>query len=662
MSRHSDGWERPRSGGLSAVGAVAVLCALTCFANAADTGAVGNGDWSTAATWSNGVPGAMDNAYIGGGYPTGAATAATVTLSRNSSANNVDVGFNSGTTGTLDLNGFTLTANILALGSYSNAGSIARTGGGTLSIGSTLYQYSNNSFSFAPGDVAYNLSMANGATVTTAATSNLKGSVIVGPGCTLALGANLNLPYYPQTMDLSGTLNANGYAISNPTIYFGYHDGPFALTNRGPISATNFYVSSQYSPSLTDFVPAPADAITNLYTFGVNTTFPTTLVMRGLDLVLNRTTANPPTYSTATITAAGNVGGVTVNPGCTLTLATDANVSVNVTGTLNANGHTITGGVSLGSATQPFTFLNRGPIIASSTTVTVTSAVNQSQIGFDLTTADSVGTFALKGVVTALPPGVSVQNLNLFQSSASGSFPTYYATATTSSATSVTNSATVFPGCTLTLGANLSLPASGSLDISGTVNAQGHAIAAGVIDVGDRGGPAALQNDGLVTAKNSWNQRGGSQVRLNRAGDVLGVLLISNKSALTIGDAAGQMTGTTVSGLSIDATSDLTLEVNGLAGGWVFRWANPSGGNHVADLQTLINGGEITFSSLNGGSYALTADSAYTYVSVTGVPEPGTLALTTLAGLGLGWAVRRRRGWRVGHSGDTMTVTATPSP
>ena len=116
-------------------------------------------------------------------------------------------------------------------------------------------------------------------------------------------------------------------------------------------------------------------------------------------------------------------------------------------------------------------------------------------------------------------------------------------------------------------------------------------------------------------------------------------MLLAENSALTVGDAVGQMTGltignATVGDLRIDPGSDLMLEVNGLASGWVFRWANPdSSTNHIADLQSLINAGEITFSSLNGGSYAVTSDSFYTYVSVVPVPEPSTLILAGAAGL-----------------------------
>jgi hypothetical protein len=56
--------------GLTAALAITLLGYWPTSAIAADIGAVGNGDWSSAATWTNGVPGPDDNAYIGSTYPT----------------------------------------------------------------------------------------------------------------------------------------------------------------------------------------------------------------------------------------------------------------------------------------------------------------------------------------------------------------------------------------------------------------------------------------------------------------------------------------------------------------------------------------------------------------------------------------------------------------
>jgi hypothetical protein len=230
-----------------------------------------------------------------------------------------------------------------------------------------------------------------------------------------------------------------------------------------------------------------------------------------------------------------------------------------------------------------------------------------------------------------LPAGVTVQQLFL---SSNGVTPSVYATVSTASAGNVTKLVFVEPHCLLTLGADLTL-ADRFLQ-EGTLTANGHAIAANTIYMGYYAGPATFQNDGPVTA-GSWQQGNGTQVRLRQPGNVLGNLLLTQGAVLTVGDADGQTTGLTVGNptladLSIDPGGDLVLEVDGLAGGWVCRWANPTGGNHIANLRDLINVGEITFASLNGSSYAFKVDSAYTYIAVIGVPaEPSALVLAVVA-------------------------------
>jgi hypothetical protein len=363
---------------------MAFVVGLPGLVRGVQTGAVGNGDWSSVATWTSGVPGAGSFAYIGSHTPAGAAAIATVVLSQNSATNEVYVGYLPGTTGTLDLHGSSLVADFMYVGFGGGTGAVLRTGGGALSVSTFTVGYGNG-FSFAPGDA----------------------------------------------VSLLQVVRAN------------------------------------------------------------------------------------PIASTASTVAAGNV----------------------------------------------------------------------------------------------------------------------------------TSTALIDTGCALTMGADLGL--SGSLTVNGTLNANGHSITATTIGVGVNAGPGAIQNDGQITA-GRWNQGTGSQIRLNHAGDALGTLLLSQNSALALGDSAGQTTGLTIGNptladLSIDSTSDLILEINGLAGGWAFRWANPAGGDHVADLQTLINANQITFSYLNGGSYSLSADANYTYVNVIPVPEPGAFILTAAAACIVAAARRRRR-------------------
>jgi hypothetical protein len=481
----------------------------TGFATAADIGAATSGEWSSAATWTNGVPGPSDSAYIGSTYPTGSAATATVTLSQNTSAGIVFLADGMGTAGTLDLNGFTLSAGALMLG-VSGPGTLLRTGGGTLSLAGQLTVNATAPFTFVPGDIVADLAINDLATAATVAAGNITKGTSVVQGGTLNLGTDLMVA---SGVHSQGTLNANGYALSAPTINLGGH-----LNNRGPITTTNLTVN--------------------------NLNFPQTSA-------------------------------------------------------------------------------------------------------FNLTTADAVTNLTLNNDSTTLPAGVTVQSLNLGNQGGGGS-PGQY-TATTSSVGNVTGSAGTGVDTALILGANLNL--TGTLALYGTLNANGHAITASAVTVvfGDVLTP--LQNDGLVTV-GAWSQTGGTRVQLNQPGDALGSLLLASYSnqgspVLTIGDAAGQTTGLTIGGqgasaISIDASSDLILDVNGLASGWVFRWADPAGGDHIADLQALINAGELTFSYSNGGSYSITSDGSYTYVNVIPVPEPSALQLVGCAGLAAAAAHRRR--------------------
>src|SRR5436309_233486 len=77
---------------VSAVLAIALIHVLPDAVSATDTGAVGNGNWSSVATWTNGVPGIPDNAYIGSTAPAGAAATATVALSQNTTGGAIYLG------------------------------------------------------------------------------------------------------------------------------------------------------------------------------------------------------------------------------------------------------------------------------------------------------------------------------------------------------------------------------------------------------------------------------------------------------------------------------------------------------------------------------------------------------------------------------------------
>jgi hypothetical protein len=294
--------------------------------------------------------------------------------------------------------------------------------------------------------------------------------------------------------------------------------------------------------------------------------------------------------------------------------------------TLDAQGHAITAnslslGLFGGTNVQ---LLNRGDL-----TVVNLAVANQN---FNLTATDQVTSFQLSNGSTTFGTDVTVQDLFLFNG----------ATATTSAVGNITGYVQVF-GSTLTLGAALDVGPN-SVDVFGdnsTLDAQGHAITANSLSLGLVGGTnVQLLNDGAITA-GSLNVGSGTQVELHGGNDTAQSLLLSGNSDLTIksGPTGFTLAGTSISNLSIQDTSTLTLELNGLQPGWVFRWANPDSGDHIATLTDLIDQGRIVFTVVNGGEYTLFSQDGYTYVFQP-VPEP---ALSLLAASLVGLYLRRRK-------------------
>jgi hypothetical protein len=447
------------------------LIASPGLAAAAYTGAAGNGDWSSTATWTNGVPASTDNAYIGATYPAGSAATAAVTLNQNSSAGDVLLGNDPGTTGTLDLSGLSLTAGNIWLGSAGGSGSLMRTGGGTVSIANNFNVY-NGAFAFAAGDTTNNLNLYGTPVAVTAAVGNITTGGYIDPGATLNLGADLTLS---GTLDVRGTLNANGHALNVYALALGQSGGPARLNDRGTLTIGNLYLSGQYSPSLATFNFTTADSVAVFY--------------------LNGGT------SVATVATGNLTGSVSMAGGTTLNLGADLVLSsgLDLKGTLNANGHSITSpSVDLGYGAA-YTVNNRGPIATNF--LGVSSQDSPGQTTFNLTTADAVKTFALAGTDSTLLPGVSVTTLDI-SSITSSTHPSSIVNTTATG--NVTSDAFVGPGSTLNLGADLNLH---TLTVWGDLNCNGHSIAATQVSLGD-GGPITLTKSRTDHGQHSPNFRG----------------------------------------------------------------------------------------------------------------------------------------------------------
>jgi hypothetical protein len=416
----------------------------------------------------------------------------------------------------------------------------------------------------------------------------------------------------------AGTIDLSGHTLTVEALYFGYGPGGISTISRTGGGTLSVSASITLEHGFLGF--APGDVTSQLAVYN---------------------------GASATTAASGNVtDGISIGQNSMLTLGADLSFTggyLHLNGTLNANYHAVTAAlVELGLTNSgPYAIVNRGPIHAS--TLRISSLFTPGQTTFSFLPADSVSSdLALYGISCSLPPSISLFNLSLHSNGAGT--PTY-ASATTSTTANVGYNVTVDAGCTLSLGADLN--SLGGVEADGTLNAAGHAITAREFNVGRAAGPGVFQNDGLVIAGN-WAQGFGTTADLHHPGDTLGAVLLTQSSVLAIRDAAGQtsgltLTGTAATSLAVDIGSDLILEVNSLAGGWVFRWANPSGGDHIADLQSLIAANEITFSYLDGGSYSLLADANYTYVNVIPIPEPTTLVLIT--GVGLLAGIRQIRRW-----------------
>ena len=325
--------------------------------------------------------------------------------------------------------------------------------------------------------------------------------------------------------------------------------------------------------------------------------------------------------------------------------------------TLNAQNHNITATTDIFLNDAAARITNRGSLTTNKLTVTGQA--------FNINPTDTINTVDLINSSTSFVSGARINAIKLTNS-----------TGTTAAVGNITDFITLQTASTLTLTSDMNL--SGYIyNVGGTVNAQGHTIAAtGYILLNDSS--ARIINRGnLITNTLSITGQDfdlratdavGTYIHNNGAatlasGTTVNTLYLTNSAATArttiIGTAnlssgtiltvkSGQTTGltvtdSTVGALTIDATSKLRLEVDGAVNGWVLRWANPAGGNHITDLNTLISAGKIDFTLTNGGHYFVSSNAdGFTYV-LQPVPEPATTMLIAVGGLASGWVIRRRR-------------------
>jgi fibronectin-binding autotransporter adhesin len=676
---------------LSVLAAVLGIVVARGARAATDYEAISSGIWEISSTWSPmGVPGSSDYAFIGSNEPEifNSAGTASVTLAADQEVYDVYVGYFTGTTGTLstsgtlDLGGYTLTANQISIGQIGASGTIIHDGGSF----STPYLnvYSGNSLALAANDTISTLATLDlGAQLTTASSGNIAYSLTLSDTSTLTLGAPLVVSGIVDVEQYS-TLNAAGYPISAYTVDIGANFlQPVTLLGLGPITAEYLNVGGQA------FNLSASDTVANL--------------------VLKENA------QVATVTTGNVTSTVTVSTSSTLTLGASLSLAgaldVEDSSTLNMAGYPVSvSTLDLGwNDLQAVMVVNRGPITATN--------LNVASEAFNLSASDSVTNFSLKNnASTALCNAVSVYSLTLSTSSQ----------ATTSAAGNVTNGATLSLGSTLTLGAPLTLSGVLDLEQSATLNMAGYPVSAATVDIGSNDlQPVSVTNRGPITAAyltvaaqtfnlnpsdmvsnltlinnaqtataaagnitSSVTLNGGSMLTLGASMTLSGILdleqsstlsmagypvsaatveigskdvqpvnvlasgaittnylyvgggstltltsgsdtvntqiNVSGNSVLAVQPAGGLATGLTLqatssTALDIDNTSVLNLTAGSVGQGWLFRWQDPGNRNWDGLLSGLIAAGRISVTGSAG--YSIFNEGAYTYIGASSTLE-----------------------------------------
>jgi hypothetical protein len=593
------------------------LCLMGAYvaagtASGQDTGAKGNGNWATPATWTTGaVPGASNNVYIGSTAPNGAAAKATVTLTTDASAANVFLGNGKNTDGTLVLgaNASLSIGTSLVIGQNGGTGTLSEAGGSFTA--QTVSVEGNNSLSFGAGDSASDLILSGGARATTAAGGNITTNATIGTGSTLTLGANANLSGSLAVQDSGSTLNMDFYTLKADALLLGFNGlSDVNLTNRGILEVETLSMGNGQELTL-----KAGDRIGQFDLTGAGTTL---------------TNFVPANISTGGTVAAGSTLNLDSNMSITGTLDVE-----NIGSTLNMNGHSLSATfLTLGYAqSDPVTVENRGALSVATLEVYQTAAQT-----FNIDPGDKVSSFTLSGGVSNLYASVGALKLT------NGAF------ANTQLPGTVTSSVDILSGSTLNLGGPLNLGALGVIAIDGkgsTLNGGNLPITTGEFKLSDN---ASATNLGKVQAS-VLNLAGGSTLTLH-GGDVMSSQIeLQGGSTLTVQQTNGKgltLDGNDKNSLTIADTSKMSLVFanNNTAANWDFRWMDPMGGNWINTINTMIKDKQIVVTAPQG--YQVVDMNGYTYVEGKfATPEPSTLVLALIGGV----AIALRTAWRSRRSG-----------
>jgi len=414
--------------------------------------------------------------------------------------------------------------------------------------------------------------------------------------------------------------------------------GNFTLTLSGTLSvgAGGTGTVGRGTGAFTAAAVAVAGATSTL-TFGAADATPTLTLTAGG--TATTAAAGNVTQSVAVTDSRLNLGAALNLTGGTRTLAVAGDASV-----VDAQGFAVTAATVTLTRTSNVagetSLINHGAL----TVATLTTA----NVNLNLGGGDAVTTFTLTSGSSVLGAGAVVQSLAL----GSG------ASATLGSSAGLAQSLAITGGSTLSLAANLNLTAgSRAISVTGAgsnLNAAGNGVSAGSLTVGAAGSASSLTNPGAVIVSGQLTVAGTSAITLASGSDSVGSVSLLDTAQLTV-NKAGQTVGLTITGtpagsLAIATGAKLHAVLDGAAaGGYALRWANPAGGDHVADLQALIAANKIDFTFVNGGVFtvdSLSSQGGFTFLLSQPVPEPALL----LAAAALPLAVRRLRRAVVGRA------------
>jgi hypothetical protein len=623
---------------------VLLLVCIVSFFQAAvvasQYGAVGNGLWGSAATWTpaGGPPGPSDTAFIGSVQPTGAAGMSTVTLDANHSVNELFVGFGAGTVGQLALDSSDLlVAGTVYLGRNGGTG-VINSNGGTLTA-SAITVEGQNVINLSPGDRIHRLTLGSGGQASMASSNNVDHSVtIVDPNSELVLDADLNLLISlivgGGTLAAPAVLDANGRNITVQNLTLG-QSGKSELRNDGAIAVTNVLTLHD-----TDFVFDSNDQAAYVDAYNSDIALhPTTQI---ISLILNG--------SSSTVLHPGNqLQFLSLYNSQVTTIVADTNVTrglrihgpatqATLMADLTLNSVIVEGGTSESPAVldadgynivaQDLTIDNRGGAELRNDGAIEVNLLTVYDGPFEMDANDAATYIVAYNAPIILHPTTQAYSLTLNGTSSATLFPSNqfrFLSLANSQETAIVSTSNVSDGIALTgsrtqltLATNLELAqrlqVNGGRSIPNVLDAAGHDIIARELWFGLGGGETEFRNDGLVTI--SHLMRTYSDISLRGGFDiVMGQLEVFGDATLQVTQEDDHTRGLSFEGdfLTIATEAVLRLDFDDTLdpfGEWILRWS----GDKVSEIHSLINDGRIVVHSPHPFSVVNNGD-GFTYIA-----------------------------------------------